>query len=145
MADVVDVATRSKMMAGIRGKDTKPEIFLRKALHRLGFRYRLGGRGLLGKPDIVFPALNTVIFVHGCFWHCHHCKYFKWPSTNQLFWENKLTANAARDKRTKKELEKLGWHVLIVWECELRQTGFKLPNPVVSRVAKQLRARAEAY
>lgn len=125
-------------MAGIRGKDTKPEVFLRKALHRLGFRYRLGGRGLPGKPDLVFPSLNTVVFVHGCFWHCHECRYFKWPGTNQQFWREKLQGNRARDLRVKKQIQKLGWRILTVWECELRKTGYALPNAAISRVARIL-------
>ena len=126
------------MMAGIKNRDTKPEIFLRKALHGLGFRYRLGGCGLLGKPDLVFPSRQTVVFIHGCFWHRHDCKYFKWPGTNKEFWEAKLNANAERDKRTETHLRKLGWSVLIVWECELRQTGYTLPNPAITKVAKRL-------
>ncbi|MDP1756821.1 MAG: very short patch repair endonuclease [Pseudohongiella sp.] len=138
MIDVVNAATRSKMMAGIRGKDTKPEIFLRKALHKVGFRYRLGGSGLPGKPDLVLPSRNTVIFVHGCFWHCHNCKYFKWPGSNQLFWRDKIEFNAARDQRTKAALKLLLWRVLTVWECELRATKYSLPNKAVSRVIRYL-------
>lgn len=131
-------------MAGIRGKDTKPEIFLRKALHRLGFRYRLGGRGLPGKPDLVLPSLNTVIFVHGCFWHCHDCKYFKWPGSNQEFWRPKLEGNSARDRRVKKQLAKLGWSVLTVWECELRKTKYTLPNTAINRVSRILTKNRES-
>jgi len=126
------------MMSGIKGKDTKPEIFLRKALHAKGFRYRLGGSGLPGKPDLVFPSRQTVVLVHGCFWHCHDCKYFKWPSTNQNFWQQKLEGNTVRDKRVKKELKRLGWEVITIWECELRETGYKLPNPAVNRVSRIL-------
>ena len=126
------------MMAGIKGKDTKPEVFLRKALHALGFRYRLGGRQLPGRPDIVFPSRKTVVLVHGCFWHRHSCSYFKWPGTNKLFWETKLNGNADRDVRVEKALTDLGWRVVTVWECELRQTGYTLPNPAVSRVAQAL-------
>lgn len=125
-------------MAGIKGKDTKPEIFLRKALHAQGFRYRLGGSGLPGKPDLVFPSRKTVVLVHGCFWHCHDCKFFKWPSSNPQFWKDKLQGNSARDARKKMELKKLGWRVLTVWECELRQTGYKLPNKAINRVARIL-------
>lgn len=138
MTDVVDAATRSRMMAGIQGKDTKPEIFLRKALHAMGYRYRLGGCGLPGKPDLVFPSRRAVVFVHGCFWHRHDCKYFKWPSTNKDFWETKLNANTARDSRTVSQLKNSGWTVLVVWECELRETGYTLPNLAVTRTASQL-------
>ena len=138
MTDIVDAPTRSRMMAGIRGKDTKPEVFLRKALHAQGLRYRLGGAGLPGKPDLVFPSRRTVVFVHGCFWHRHECKYFKWPRSNEAFWKTKLNGNAARDARVKSELQKLGWRVLTVWECELTLTGYSLPNCAVNRVARLL-------
>jgi DNA mismatch endonuclease, patch repair protein len=126
------------MMAGIKGQNTKPELFVRKALHALGFRYRLGGSGLPGKPDLIFPSRQTVVFVHGCFWHCHHCKYFKWPSSNQQFWRQKLEANSSRDELTKRQLSRLGWRVLTVWECELRKTGYKLPNAAIGRVSRIL-------
>lgn len=125
-------------MSGIRSKDTAPEIFLRHALHHLGFRYRLGGCGLPGKPDLVFAGLETVVFVHGCFWHQHNCQYFKWPSSNQSFWQQKLEGNVARDKKVKRELTKLGWRVLTVWECELRKTRYTLPNAAVDRVSRIL-------
>lgn len=138
MTDSVDPATRSRMMAGIKSKDTKPEVFLRKALHAQGLRYKLGGGGLPGRPDLVFPSRQTVVFVHGCFWHMHECRYFKWPGSNQTFWRQKLGGNADRDKRVKGELTKLGWRVLTVWECELRETGYSLPNSAVNRVARLL-------
>lgn len=138
MTDVVDAATRSRMMAGIKNKDTTPELFTRKTLHALGFRYRLGGCGLPGKPDLVFPSRNIVVFVHGCFWHRHTCTQFKWPGTNEEFWRKKLNANAERDKAVQTQLRKLGWRVLVVWECELRQTSYTLPNPAMTRVATQL-------
>lgn len=126
------------MMAGIKGKDTKPELFLRRALHAQGFRYRLGGCGLSGKPDLVFASRQTVVFVHGCFWHQHGCEYFKWPGSNKAFWRAKLDGNLARDQRVKKELIKLGWRVLTVWECELRKTRYTLPNSAVNRVSRIL-------
>lgn len=125
-------------MSGIRGSDTKPELFLRKALHARGFRYRLGGAGLKGRPDLVFPALRTVVFVHGCFWHLHGCEYFKWPKSRNEFWSEKLQGNAARDVAIKRALEKQGWKVLTVWECELRATRYTLPNGAVNRVARNL-------
>ena len=139
MTDVVDAATRSRMMAGIQGKNTRPELFLRKALHAMGFRYRLGGKGLPGKPDIVFPKKRVAIFVHGCFWHMHECKYFKWPATNSQFWREKLDGNVQRDKRVAVELQSKGWTVLTVWECELRETKYQMPNSVVLAVAAKLK------
>ena len=142
MVDVVNKATRSRMMAGIRARDTKPEVFLRTSLHRMGFRYRLGGAGLPGKPDLVFPSRRTAIFVHGCFWHLHDCKYFKWPAQNAEFWRRKIEGNAARDKSVLQSLRRLGWQPLIVWECQLRETRFTIPNRMVSRVAHMIGAAA---
>lgn len=138
MIDIVEPATRSRMMAGIKSKDTKPEVFLRKALHAQGLRYRLGGCGLPGKPDLVFRSRKAVVFVHGCFWHRHECQYFKWPENNGAFWKTKLDGNAERDMRVKAALKKLGWRVLTVWECELVRSGYALPNNAVNRVARLL-------
>jgi DNA mismatch endonuclease, patch repair protein len=120
MADVVDAATRSRMMSGIRGKDTKPEMIVRRALHKAGFRYRLHEKKLPGKPDIVLPKYKTAIFVHGCFWHGHGCKDFKWPKSRVEFWRDKIEGNVARDRREMAALGKMGWQVLIVWECETK-------------------------
>lgn len=121
MADVVDAATRSRMMAGIRGKDTKPEMIVRRALHARGFRYRLHNRKLPGSPDLCFPRYRAVIFVHGCFWHGHNCATFKWPKTRADFWKTKINSNQARDIAAKKRLIELGWRVTTIWECDLRQ------------------------
>ena len=120
MADVVSPAVRSRMMAGIRGKDTKPEIIVRRGLHALGFRYRLHDRKLPGKPDLVFPARRAVIFVHGCFWHGHDCHLFKWPSTREEFWQAKITRNHENDRRHSAALDEAGWRQAIVWECSLK-------------------------
>jgi len=121
MADTVDKATRSRMMAGIRGKDTKPEKAIRSALHSAGFRYRLHVAGLPGRPDIVFPKYKAVIFVHGCFWHRHPgCWWSTTPASNTAFWAQKFAQNVARDDRNVVNLKKLGWRVAIVWECSLR-------------------------
>jgi DNA mismatch endonuclease, patch repair protein len=128
------------MMAGIKSKDTKPEVFLRKALHAQGLRYRLGGCGLPGKPDLVFPSRKAVVFVHGCFWHRHECEHFKWPSTNQVFWKKKLDANATRDIRVAEELKKLGWKVVVVWECQLKKTRYVHANEATANVLYQLGA-----
>lgn len=130
------------MMAGIPSKNTRPEIYLRKALHSIGFRYRLGGNGLLGKPDIVFPKKRAVIFVNGCFWHRHECKYFKWPASNPQFWQEKLNGNADRDRRIATELKSKGWTVLTVWECELKESNYRMPNSAVLAVAAKLKALA---
>ncbi len=121
MADVVDRATRSRMMAGIRGKDTKPEILIRKALFAQGFRYRLHAAELPGKPDLVFPKYNAGIFIHGCFWHGHTCHYFKVPGTHKKFWLTKIQGNRDRDSRQIARLRNLGWRVLIIWECVTRK------------------------
>jgi DNA mismatch endonuclease (patch repair protein) len=120
MADVVDKATRSRMMSGIRGKDTRPEMLIRKHLHAMGFRYRLHDAKLPGKPDIVLPRYKAVILVHGCFWHGHDCHLFKWPSSNEPFWRDKITRNRAVDERTIYDLREVGWRVLIIWECAIK-------------------------
>lgn len=120
MTDVVDRATRSRMMSGIRGRDTKPEIIVRKYLHARGLRYRIAPKNLPGKPDIVLPKYRTVVFVHGCFWHRHHgCRYAATPASNRDFWQAKFKQNLARDTLVRTQLEKHGWKVLIVWECEV--------------------------
>src|SRR5579871_5600539 len=121
MADVVDKITRSRMMAGIRGKDTKPELSLRRALHRIGLRYRLHVSRLPGRPDIVLPRYRVAIQVHGCFWHRHPgCVFTTNPSSNIRFWKTKFRESVERDKRSLAALRDLGWRVIIVWECTLR-------------------------
>ncbi|MDO9063743.1 MAG: very short patch repair endonuclease [Sulfuricella sp.] len=120
MADVVDSATRSRMMSGIRGRNTKPEILIRSLLHRQGFRFRLHVHNLPGKPDIAFPRYHAVIFVHGCFWHGHDCPLFKWPNTRPEFWREKIGRNQANDYRTRAALIAAGWRVGVVWECAIR-------------------------
>lgn len=107
-------------MAGIRGKDTAPELALRHALHARGFRYRLHVRWLPGKPDLVFPARCAVIFVHGCFWHGHDCHLFKWPQSRKTFWHDKISGNRARDERDEMILSGDGWRVAQVWECAFK-------------------------
>ena len=120
MADVVDAATRSRMMAGIQSKNTKPETIIRKGLHARGFRYSLHPKTLPGKPDIVMPKWRVVIFVHGCFWHKHGCRLSKMPATNAAFWESKLATNQLRDANVKKQLAAAGWRTATVWECATR-------------------------
>lgn len=118
--------TRSEVMARIKGKDTGPEKAVRSLLHSLGFRFRLHRRDLPGSPDIVFPGRKAVVFVHGCFWHGHGCKQASYaPKTNSEFWAKKLTQNMARDGIAKSELESLGWRVLVVWECEIKEEALR--------------------
>ena len=120
MADIVDRVTRSRMMAGIRGRDTKPELEIRRALHRQGFRFRLHARNLPGRPDIVLPKYKAVVLVHGCFWHGHDCRYFRLPATRRAFWARKIADNRARDERNLRDLRACGWRVMVIWECALR-------------------------
>lgn len=108
-------------MAAIKGKDTKPEIIVRKFLFAHGFRYRLHDKRLPGKPDIVLPKYKTVIFIHGCFWHRHqNCKYFVVPKTRTEWWLNKINGNVANDKKIRSSLRKDGWKIITIWECELK-------------------------
>ncbi len=120
MPDVVDKATRSRMMSGIKGTNTKPEMIIRSGLHKRGFRFRLHDKKLPGKPDLVLPKYSAVIFVNGCFWHKHNCHLFKWPKTRQEFWREKIEGNAARDERNVQALLDGGWRVMTVWECALK-------------------------
>ena len=122
MADIVPRQVRSRMMAGIRGKNTKPELLVRKALTSLGLRYRLHRRDLPGVPDVVLPRLRAAIFAHGCFWHQHFgCRFAKLPGSNREFWLPKLERNAARDQAATEALVSAGWRVLTVWECATRR------------------------
>lgn len=122
MIDVVDKATRSRMMSGIRAKNTRPEMFIRKGLHALGFRYRLHTKNIPGKPDIVLPKHNALIEIYGCFWHGHGCRYCKPPSTNTRFWKNKFIGNQRRDRRNLGRQREVGWRCLVVWECAIRMS-----------------------
>ena len=137
MVDVVTPEVRSRMMASIRGKDTKPEIALRRALHACGFRYRLHERKLAGKPDLVFPKWGSVLFVHGCYWHRHEgCPKASTPSSNVRFWQEKFARNVARDRRNVGRLLADGWRVGIVWECCI---GRKPDPALVEEIADFLR------
>lgn len=123
MTDIVDQQTRSRMMSGIRGKNTKPELALRRALHARGFRYRLHSRKVHGRPDLVLPKHRAVVFVHGCFWHRHEgCRYATTPSTRPEFWQSKFDANVARDSAVRAVLLECGWRVATIWECALRRS-----------------------
>jgi len=120
MTDIVDAATRSRMMAGVRSKDTTPELLIRHQLHAEGFRYRLHATSLPGKPDLVLPKYRVAIFVNGCFWHWHGCRLSKLPSTRTEFWEHKLRGNRTRDAQKISELTAAGWRCAIIWECAIR-------------------------
>ena len=124
MVDVVSPESISRMMSGIRGKDTKPEMIVRKALFAAGYRFRLHRRDLPGAPDVVMPGRKIAIFVHGCFWHKHaKCKYAKLPSTRPEFWQGKLAGNVKRDQKAMDALVTSGWRVLTVWECSTRNAA----------------------
>lgn len=120
MADVVTPEIRSRMMSGIRGKNTQPELLIRKNLHGRGLRYRLHDKRLPGKPDIVFPRYRAVILINGCFWHGHSCKLFKWPSSNEIFWREKITSNIQVDELAVTMLHEQRWRILKIWECALK-------------------------
>lgn len=131
MTDVVDKATRSRMMSGIRSKNTKPEIILRRMLHRQGFRFRLHARHLPGTPDMVLARFGAVIFVHGCFWHGHECLTFKWPRTREAFWREKISRNRTNDRNAVDALIAAGWRVAVIWDCALRRR----PEEIASLVS----------
>lgn len=133
--DKISPEKRSWNMSQIKSRNTNPEMKLRKALHGMGFRYRLHNRKLPGSPDLVFSKYKAVIFVNGCFWHRHGCKHTTTPSTRKDFWETKFKANTERDKKNIKELQNLGWRIMIVWECELNKTD---NNSIVDNVEKFL-------
>lgn len=140
MADIVTAQVRSRMMSGIRGTNTTPELLVRRGLHALGFRFRLHDRLLPGKPDIVLPRYKAVIFVHGCFWHGHDCHLFKWPSTRPEFWQAKIARNRAVDERTEAALAEAGWRRAVVWECALKGKT-RLPlEEVITACAEWLRS-----
>lgn len=139
MTDTLSPAERSVRMSLIRSKDTKPELLVRKAVWAAGFRYRLHGEDLPGRPDLVLPALRTVVFVHGCYWHAHSCQKGRIPGQNSHFWSNKFEANKARDQRNIRRLRREGWSVLTVWECSLSKAQSR--EGVIRRLLAALRAR----
>ena len=139
MADVHDKKTRSYNMSRIKGKDTKPELLVRKYLHSRGLRFRLHDKKLPGKPDIVLPKYRTVIQVHGCFWHKHEgCKYFVVPKTRTEWWLEKINKTARNDKDNVAKLEQLGWKTIVIWECELKSKDKEVAlNSLFERVICQ--------
>ena len=121
MPDTLTTAQRRHCMSQVKGRNTEPEIVLRRWLWSKGFRYRLHATKLPGKPDIVFPGKKKVIFVHGCFWHKHDCGHFSWPKSNAEFWKKKIQGNVKRDRRNAKAIIQAGWKSFAVWECELKK------------------------
>ena len=144
LADVLTKQQRSFNMSRIAGRDTQPELRVRRILHAMGFRYRLHGPGLPGKPDLVFSAASAVLFVHGCFWHVHRCKRGKpVPATNAGFWAEKRRGNVERDKRNRKALRSAGWQVFEVWECHTKDDALlrRKLAPLVKYLSIRRRAR----
>jgi DNA mismatch endonuclease (patch repair protein) len=145
MADVVSPEVRSRMMAAIRGTHTKPELIIRRGLHRLGFRFRLYDRKLPGKPDLVFPRWNAVLFVHGCFWHGHECHLYRLPATRTDFWQAKVEQNRRTDERALTALAEAGWRRGVIWECALKG-GTRLPiETVLNCCGSWLRSRCPTF
>ncbi|MBA3928094.1 MAG: very short patch repair endonuclease [Xanthomonas sp.] len=140
MTDIISAERRSALMSRIRGKDTRIEVEARRGLHKLGLRYRLGGAGLPGRPDIVLPKFRTAVFVHGCFWHGHTCHLFRLPKTRTEFWSAKIEANQARDRRNAEELRRIGWNVEVVWECELRGRNGEERARLMERLTQRIRS-----
>lgn len=138
MPDTFDKPTRSRIMASIKGKNTKPEMLIRKGLHFLGFRYRLHNPKLPGSPDLVFSKHLAVIFVNGCFWHGHDCHIFHWPKTRTDFWKSKIERNKQRDIKTAIAYKKMQWRVLTIWECSLVGRTRRNFNEVIHTAANWL-------
>lgn len=130
-------------MSGIRSKDTKPELQIRHGLHAAGFRYRLHVRELPGKPDLVLPRYNAVIFVHGCFWHGHDCHLFKWPKSREEFWRKKIGINCRNDAKQVAILRDTGWRVLVIWECALKGKTKLAPEKVIQRATTWIRGQKQ--
>jgi len=144
MADITDAGTRSRMMGAIKGKDTLPELSVRRALHAKGFRFRLHDKSLVGKPDLVLPKWKAVVFVHGCFWHQHGCSNSKMPVTRLEFWEEKLKSNTERDKRQLAQLRSEGWRIAVIWECTIRKEMKSANGALFEQLADWLRNTSSA-
>ena len=146
MSDIFSSQKRSDIMSKISGKNTKPEILVRKFLFSKGFRYRINVKTLPGKPDIVLPKYKTVIFINGCFWHGHNCKKGKLPSSNIDFWKEKISNNKSRDDKNSDLLVKLGWKVIIIWQCEISKIDnrIKILNKLLEDIKQQI-ARCQKF
>lgn len=142
MADIVSVATRSRMMSGIRSRNTAPELMVRRGLHAHGYRYRLHVKELPGSPDIVLPKWKTVLFVNGCFWHGHPCHLFRLPATRQEWWRAKIETNIKRDARITETLSSRSWKILTVWECAIRGRTARGIEETVSLIDQFVRSNA---
>lgn len=140
MVDRLTSEQRRLNMSRVRGRDTKPEFVVRRLLHRLGFRYRLHSGDLPGRPDIVLPKWKVVVFVNGCFWHGHGCRLFKWPTTREEFWRDKIGRNMERDAEVRRKLDELGWRVADVWECSVKGSGRLPPEELADRLIGFLRS-----
>jgi DNA mismatch endonuclease (patch repair protein) len=137
MPDIFSKSKRSDIMSHIPGKETKPEILVRKFLFANGFRFRKNVKDLSGKPDIVLPKYKTIIFIHGCFWHGHTCNRGTLPTTNIEFWKTKIGGNIERDKRDISELEKQGWNVIVIWQCEIK--NIELQNERLAKLLSEIK------
>ena len=140
MADIVDVATRSRMMSGIRSKNTRPEIRVRTILHKLGFRFRIHSTALAGRPDIVLPRFKALFFVNGCFWHGHDCHLFRWPASRIDFWKIKVTRNQENDRKAIGILQNTGWRTGTIWECALKGRTRLVDEEIADALASWLRS-----
>ena len=145
MTDIVDSAVRSRMMSGIRGTNTRPEIIIRKGLHRNGFRYSLHASDLPGKPDLVLRRWHAVVLVNGCFWHGHDCHLFRWPGSQKEFWKRKITRNRARDTEVYEKLAAAGWRVLVIWECAIKGRERKPLDSVLKEASRWIRRGAAVH
>ena len=143
MTDVLTIEQRRLNMSRIRGRDTSPEMKIRRGLHGLGFRFRLHKKALPGTPDLILPKHRVVVFVHGCFWHGHGCALSKMPQTRRQFWHEKITGNAARDRKSEQLLINAGWRVLTIWECALRGHE-RIPDAEVFEAVANFIRRGEA-
>jgi DNA mismatch endonuclease, patch repair protein len=145
MTDIVASAVRSRMMSGIRGSNTRPEIIVRHGLHQRGFRYRLHAASLPGKPDIVLKRWHTVVLVNGCFWHGHDCHLFRWPGSRKDFWKKKITRNRARDVEVRGELAAAGWRVLVIWECAIKGRAKRPLDDVLNEAVAWIRKGSRTH
>ena len=143
MADLLTPDQRSRVMKNIRGSNTAPELWVRKGLFALGFRYRLNQRQLPGTPDLVLSRYRAVIFVNGCFWHGHDCHLFRMPSTRTDFWQSKINKNRVRDKKKNAQLRERGWRILTIWECALRGRTRQSPDMLLQSAASWIRSQRE--